>query len=208
MVKQGIGKIKQKPTQKIIEVLNDENWHRYKELQDKTELSTATLSKHLKELEKGIVERHLDADSVEYPPPVRYHLRQEYKPTQGNPVNSGVLAKRSKYITDFGQLDNYWREFISETIPNIMFLLQKHFQVHKQSEQSREAFNQSLELIYLQSFREHAQNAMEKLEELSDNGVDVVKIINESSINIMKDTDYILKQGKKILDKRRIPSKK
>lgn len=211
MGKQGFGEKQEndqrKATQKIIQVLNDQKWHRYKELEAGTGLSTATLSKHLKELEKGIVERHVDAESAEYPPPVCYRLRQENNPAFWNPTNPEILTKRSKYITEYGQLDNYWREFIAETTLNIMWLLQTHFIYRNQSEQSREEFNQALELIYLQNFREHAHKAKEKLKELSDEGVNISKIINESAENIAKDMHYLLKQGKRSLGKSRLSKK-
>jgi len=50
-------------------VLSDGKWHRHKELLEKTGLSPTTLSKHLKELEKGIVEKRIDITSGEYPTP-------------------------------------------------------------------------------------------------------------------------------------------
>jgi len=58
---------------KILEVLSDGKWHRYKEIVEKTGLSTATVAKHLKEL-SPIVEKRIEVDSGEYPYPTRYRL--------------------------------------------------------------------------------------------------------------------------------------
>lgn len=58
---------------KILEVLKDGKWHRYKEIVEKTGLSTATVAKHLKEL-SPIVEKRIEVNSGEYPYPTRYRL--------------------------------------------------------------------------------------------------------------------------------------
>jgi ABC-type enterochelin transport system substrate-binding protein len=42
-------------------------------------LSSATLSKHLKELEKGVVEKQVRLDSGEYPYPVFYRIKEPYQ---------------------------------------------------------------------------------------------------------------------------------
>jgi len=59
----------------ILNVLSDGKWHRHKEILEKTGLSPTTLSKHLKELEKSIVEKRIDIQSGEYPYPVYYRLK-------------------------------------------------------------------------------------------------------------------------------------
>ena len=83
MVKKGVGswQIDKALTavQAIIEILIDGKWHRYQELREKAGLSSATLSKHLKELEKGIVEKRLLLNSGEYPYPVEYRIKEEYQ---------------------------------------------------------------------------------------------------------------------------------
>lgn len=60
--------------QKIYDVLADGQWHRTKELEEKTQLSPATLSKHLKRDLKISVERKVDRRGKEYPRPVYYRL--------------------------------------------------------------------------------------------------------------------------------------
>jgi DNA-binding HxlR family transcriptional regulator len=65
---------KQYNQQLILLILSDAQWHRNKELKEKTKLTPRTLSKHLNELEKELhwVERREDKESGEYPHPVLY----------------------------------------------------------------------------------------------------------------------------------------
>ena len=65
---------KQYHQQRILIALSDGQWHRNKELKDKTKLTPRTLSKHLNELEKELhwIERREDTESGEYPHPVLY----------------------------------------------------------------------------------------------------------------------------------------
>jgi DNA-binding HxlR family transcriptional regulator len=60
----------------ILKILVDGKWHRYQELLEMTGLSSATLSKHLKDLEEGIVEKEIRLESGSYPYPVVYRLRE------------------------------------------------------------------------------------------------------------------------------------
>lgn len=60
---------------KILRVFMDSNEHRYNELLEKTGLSTATLSKHLRKLEQqGKIKKEVDVESGKYPYPVLYRL--------------------------------------------------------------------------------------------------------------------------------------
>lgn len=63
----------------IMEILIDGEWHRYQEIRTKSGLSSATLSKHLKELEGGIVEKEMRLKTGEYPYPVYYRLKEPYQ---------------------------------------------------------------------------------------------------------------------------------
>jgi DNA-binding HxlR family transcriptional regulator len=64
----------------ILKSLIDNQWHQYRELLEKTKLSSATLSRHLKSLEhSGIVEKNLDTQSGAYPYPVSYRLNPQYQ---------------------------------------------------------------------------------------------------------------------------------
>jgi len=83
MVERGVGswQISRARTavQAIMKILRDGEWHRYKELRGKAGVSSATLSKHLKELEKGVVEKKILLKSGEYPYPVVYRIREQYQ---------------------------------------------------------------------------------------------------------------------------------
>ena len=83
MVERGVGSWQMSrartAVQAIMRILRDGEWHRYKELRGKAGLSSATLSKHLKELEKGVVEKKILLKSGEYPYPVVYRIREQYQ---------------------------------------------------------------------------------------------------------------------------------
>jgi DNA-binding HxlR family transcriptional regulator len=83
MVERGVGSWQtskaRTAVQAIMKILRDGEWHRYKELRGKAGLSSATLSKHLKELEKGVVEKKILLKSGEYPYPVVYRIREQYQ---------------------------------------------------------------------------------------------------------------------------------
>lgn len=68
---QTITRIKNRKT--MIAALIDKQWHRYKEIKEKTKLSNPTLSKHLKEL-KPLLEKK--TDKTTYPPLVYYKINE------------------------------------------------------------------------------------------------------------------------------------
>lgn len=47
----------------ILKVLSDGEWHQYKELKEKAELSNVTLSRHLKKLKKALLKKEGEKDS-------------------------------------------------------------------------------------------------------------------------------------------------
>lgn len=68
----------EKSETKILNVLKDDQEHRYRDLLDKTKVSPTTLTKHLEHLSKtGMVEKRMDLKSAEYPHPVYYKLKKE-----------------------------------------------------------------------------------------------------------------------------------
>jgi len=82
MIEKGVGDYQisktKKARNKILEILSDGKMHRYGEIVKKTGLSTATVTKHLKELEKeGYVIKHVDLESGEYPYPALYKISAE-----------------------------------------------------------------------------------------------------------------------------------
>jgi DNA-binding HxlR family transcriptional regulator len=83
MVERGVGSWQidkaRTAVQAVVKILKDGEWHRYQELRQKAGLSSATLSKHLKELEKGVVEKKIQLKSGEYPYPVFYRIKEQYQ---------------------------------------------------------------------------------------------------------------------------------
>jgi DNA-binding HxlR family transcriptional regulator len=81
-VKKGMGqhqreKIRQAQIQIILALADPEiRWMQYKELKNSLAMSTATLSKHLKQLNHWINRRE-ETESEEYPHPVRYRLNKK-----------------------------------------------------------------------------------------------------------------------------------
>ena|ERR1035437_1380143 len=65
----------EKAHDKIRNALKDGKWHRFKDLKKETQLTAATLSKHLKQLEKGIVEKYVDIRG-NAPYPVYYRIKK------------------------------------------------------------------------------------------------------------------------------------
>jgi DNA-binding transcriptional ArsR family regulator len=63
-----------KAKEAILKVLVDGEWHQYKEIKEKAELSNPTLSKHLKEFKKGIEKKEDEKDSRI----VYYRLKDTY----------------------------------------------------------------------------------------------------------------------------------
>lgn len=62
----------------IFKTLYDGQWHRNKDLKEKTKLSSRTLNKHLTEMvKKCVVERKVDNESGKYPYPVLYKAEPE-----------------------------------------------------------------------------------------------------------------------------------
>lgn len=104
-------------------LLDDGEPHRYDEIVEKTKLSTATVSKHLKELVSSkIVEKKVDLESGKYPYPVTYQIAKDLKafydldrereakhiPLKSAPVHENeselhaiMLVFLRNYLTDF-----------------------------------------------------------------------------------------------------------
>ena len=101
MVKKGLGTWQfnrsKEASQAIVQLLMDGEWHRYQELREQSGMSSATLSKHLKELEKGIVEKDIRLNTGEYPYPVFYRIKKEYR---------DVLSKEQETITECSGFTN------------------------------------------------------------------------------------------------------
>lgn len=79
---------KQEAETKIRVVLSDQKLHQYGDLLKETKISKATLSKHLKEMEKkGSVCREMDTKNGKYPHPVYYRINIKTKDILENKLN-------------------------------------------------------------------------------------------------------------------------
>jgi DNA-binding HxlR family transcriptional regulator len=166
MVEKGIGTYQiGKSTTSENEILNsltDGEWHRYQDMQRSTRLSTATLSKHLKRLENGIVEKRLDLESGAYPYPVYYRLTpsltktdREWKETLKNEIqlNLDLLEQNpERYFHFLTVMLNL------ETIKHLQF----YFLRPKQNEV---AFDQLMEFFVFSAYHDSIEKLRMKLKE-------------------------------------------
>jgi DNA-binding HxlR family transcriptional regulator len=124
-------KHKQYNQQLILLALIDGQWHRNKELKEKTKLTPRTLSKHLNELEKELhwIERRKDIESGEYPHPVLYRATPStvswtlyMKSVLDNADDIETIMKETKdplqILKEYHKINEYYFTLILETIQN------------------------------------------------------------------------------------------
>lgn len=143
---------------KILKALEDGEWRRYRDLKEKSGLSTASLSKHLKRLEKGIVEKKLDLESAEYPHPVYYRLKRSTYTDAFAKMVSGMHRKliEQSHIGYYIHLQNVF------TTTMLLGDLENYFR----GDIDQEELNQSLNLIVLNHVAETIQLLKETLESM------------------------------------------
>jgi DNA-binding HxlR family transcriptional regulator len=191
MAKKGLGRHQKDEARDaehdILKVLEDQEWHRYQDLYERirskrTKFSTATLSKHLKELEKGLVERKVDSESKEYPKPVYYRIKQAYLTT--------LDERRRKTLED--NINNSLR-WIDHDKPDIFvqffnsmvtFQLLSFMKGYFINQDSEEAFNQGLDFFVISVYRNVVEEFRKKLKNMVDNGVNVPFFLSELSEKI------------------------
>jgi DNA-binding HxlR family transcriptional regulator len=99
---------------KIMKIILDGEPHQYGELREKTKLSKATLSKHLKQMESdNRIIRHMDMESGKYPYPVYYEIK-------------GKQSKLEKELSKFEQsamerVEKAKNEFLKTQEPETFF---------------------------------------------------------------------------------------
>ena len=167
-------------TQKILEILQDGKWHRYMELLNKTKISPTTLTKRLKDLEKGIVEREIDIKSTEYPPPVRYRLREAFFPK---------IPHRPK------EKSCYFTLKMNNMVLDILFLnhlagvtLLQFLELYsKNPDLKEEMFDQAVEHYLVSRLKEDIQNLKGIVKEYYLKGYDLSKLFVGSIDNLNED---------------------
>lgn len=194
-MKKGLGeqqiKDQEKAIQKILNVLDNGERIRYSELQEKTGLSTATLTKHLKKLKNGIVERKVDSESSEYPPPVYYQLRKNVFPKLHPKTPEETCLFMLKY-----NLPRYDVHLLNSLAGLILL---NFLELYSQNpEQNDELFEQTVEHYIIQRYREGIRNLKIKIKELSEKGIEVNAMLADSVNRYKQDYDWMLKKiGKK-----------
>jgi DNA-binding HxlR family transcriptional regulator len=192
--------------QKIITLLSDGQPHRFNEIQEKTKLSTATLSKHLKEL-KGIIERKVDSENQKYPPPVAYRIRNpelassiEREKEQAQKIASCISEIRHinySPITDF--LETAQFNFNIHFLLNLRLFFWPKSEVNPRTDEEitfrENAYAQYLESLIMPNFANWLSVLKEKLEDLEKQGVNVSALLSVANKQIMKDASR--KQTKK-----------
>jgi len=177
----------------ILKVLQDGKWHRYSEIKEATGLSPATLSKHLEELTKGIVEKKLDLESGEYPYPVLYRLKP-FVFEKAKPIEPQFTRKY--------ELIRYDLHFL-HSLCGLLTLdfLRMYLENPKENE---EIFNQAFENYVIERYRDSVnllkeellriKEEEEKKEERKIFEKDVIELLEENLELYKKDYDFLLKK--------------
>ena len=189
MAKRGLGDKQihdtKRAKEKILKVLENGSYSRYKEIQEKTGLSTATLTKHLKELEKGIIERWEDKKSEDYPTPVYYRLNPTILLEKGwHDSIYGVLKEMDLTINT--KKINSIHSFVEYLNTQIGLQVLANIRNYLEENNNEIAFKQSMELYVLDAYKEAAFVLKGKLEELSVKGINVQALIGEAERSINK----------------------
>jgi len=185
MVKRGVGswQINKARTaaEALTKILRDGEWHRYQELRQKTELSSATLSKHLKELERGVVEKKIQLKSGEYPYPVVYRIKEQY-----------LIFFRMFGILDareVGGKTGISRKKLAEAVETNMKLINQAFSLSTKiavttyaTDRNAEAFMQSLDSC-LEGYREAARSVQRTVDGIRTVGKNVARPVELIRIN-------------------------
>ncbi|MEM3378682.1 MAG: winged helix-turn-helix transcriptional regulator [Candidatus Bathyarchaeia archaeon] len=181
-------KLARSARQKILALLRDGEWHRYSELKQKTALSTATLSKHLKELERGIIERQIDITSKEYPPPVSYRLKLDVLNLNRFTYEALMIpVKRFETIDLSEPKDGASRvallmEYVNlQTALGIFNGFRNYFENKDETQ-----LQQSIDFYLSYYYRDVVDRLREKLDDAAAKGVDVKMLLLEADKEILK----------------------
>jgi len=169
----------------ILSILSDGKWHRHREILEKTKLSPTTLSKHLKELEKGIVEKRIDLESGEYPYPVYYRLDESLAIIRGfKRFTRPCLFTLENRLP---RLDLYvYQKFMGE------LLLQYLIEFSENPKKQEELFNQAVEYFVLEDFREWIQALKETVRKLKKENVNITEILKEELTRYKEESEAFI----------------
>lgn len=164
-----------KSRQKILAALQNGDRLRFNALQKATGLDTATLTKHLKKLTKGIVIRYKDTKAGEYPIPVYYYLDPNLKLERQ--FHEAVFEHLKDWDIEKGSINNLdiadYLTYLNTQLTNEVL----SFLWHYVNSKNEVAFNQSIENYTLETYREYIGVLKSKVDKAVSNGVDVSALI-------------------------------
>lgn len=170
----------------ILEILSDGEWHRYQEIQKITRLSTATLSKHLKRLEKSLIEKRLDLETGTYPYPVYYRLRPEVFPK--------IKPFKPDFTENYG-LIRYDLHLLSMFLNSTTLeFLKLYFENPKENE---EMFNEAIKHYVLSKHQEAIYTLKELLQKRLEKGEDIQKLLSTELEKLINEYHSFLKNAVK-----------
>jgi DNA-binding HxlR family transcriptional regulator len=179
----------QKNAAKIIIALLDKEPHQYKELLEKTRLSKATLSKHLRKMgHTGTVSREMDTKSGQYPYPVYYTLvgrasefEREWHDAIIEPLKRTDLVRGKNKAGSV----SFFMEYLNVQI-GLQFLGNLRNYFDKRTE--------NVDSYILAFYQEGTSILKEKLEEASAQGVNVQALIGEAEQKMLKHFKHLQKE--------------
>jgi len=167
MARKGIGRYQKDlawdSEKQILNVLSDGKWHRYQEIKEATKLSTATLSKHLKRLEKGLVEKRVDLQSGEYPYPAYYRIKENIYSRMDRKWKAFLFEQITKQPELWLKQPEIFMEFLNQTV-GLQILINLHY--YFTWEKNEAMLEQSNEFLAFSLYKECADFLKVKLEEL------------------------------------------
>lgn len=174
------------PIKNILDALDDGEWHQYKDLLKTTGMSTATLSKYLKDLEKGIVERKFDVESKEYPHPVYYRIKDDYFAKHGKD-NIQMLKTIASNITNDSGINDFLSQVNFVCGMQIIANLTWYFAFAEKGRVKNEEYDQFLQYFILPTYENSIAILKEKLSSLANQRIDVKALLDEAEDLMIKE---------------------
>lgn len=173
--------------QKIQKLLADGQWWRAKDLEERTQLSPATLSKHLKrDLKIGSVERQVSRKLKEYPRPVSYRRSQEFhkKLDPNQPPNLEADLKE--------KMNQDPANYVHFLLRGPAWLINAHLMDYFAGKESEAQFKQQLEsILWVQ--RNSVEDAVHFLIECRDKGKNIIAILEDVERRVIGRNGKIVK---------------
>jgi len=193
MERKGIGRYQKDLSwdseKQILNVLSDGKWHRYQEIKEATKLSTATLSKHLKRLEKGLVEKRIDLQSGEYPYPVYYRLKENVSSNLHKPWRAFLFEQITKQPEFWLKQPEAFMEFLNQMV-GLQILINLHY--YFTWERNEAMLEQANEFLAFSLYKECVGYLKAELEELGKTE-NLSIILAEAEERMAKDFEAMLK---------------